>query len=34
MNLIAALGAYCFLDKKPSIQFDMEEDKRKLFLLY
>lgn len=34
MNIIAAIGAYCFLDKKPSIQFDMEDDKRESFLLY
>jgi hypothetical protein len=25
MNLIAALGAYCFFDKKPAIQFDMKK---------
>jgi hypothetical protein len=24
MNLLAALAAYCFFDKKPSIQFDRE----------
>jgi len=24
MNLIAALGAYCFFDKKPAIKFDIE----------
>jgi hypothetical protein len=24
MNLIAALGAYCFFDKKPSIKVDFE----------
>jgi hypothetical protein len=25
MNLIAALGAYCFFDKKPSIHFGIED---------
>ena len=24
MNLIAALAAYCFFDKKPAIKFDIE----------
>ena len=24
MNLIAALGAYCFFDKKPTIKIDLE----------
>lgn len=34
MNLIAALGAYCFFDKKPSIKFEIEPDQRQLALFY
>jgi hypothetical protein len=25
MNLISALAAYCFFDKKPAIRFDVEQ---------
>lgn len=32
MNLIAALGAYCFFDKKPSIRFERSYEKEQLFL--
>jgi hypothetical protein len=33
INLIAAIGTYCFFDKKPSIQFDREKPtgQRELF---
>ena len=34
MNLIAALGAYCFFDKKPAIQFNMEKPTGQLELFY
>ncbi|MDR2469528.1 MAG: IS982 family transposase, partial [Tannerella sp.] len=34
MNLIAALGAYCFFDKKPAIKFDFEPDTAQLALFY
>jgi hypothetical protein len=34
MNLIAALGAYCFFDKKPAIQFDMKKPDGQLELFY
>jgi hypothetical protein len=34
MNLIAAIGAYCFFDKKPSIQFDKEKPTGQLELFY
>jgi hypothetical protein len=26
MNLLSALAAYCFFDKKPAIQFEREKD--------
>ena len=32
MNLISALAAYCFFDKKPAIQFDMQQPTGQLFL--
>jgi hypothetical protein len=32
MNLIAALGAYCFFDKKPAIKVDFEQNTQKLTL--
>jgi len=32
MNLIAALAAYCFFDKKPAIQFDMAQSTGQLIL--
>jgi hypothetical protein len=34
MNLIAAIGAYCFFDKKPSIQFDREKPTGQLEFFY
>jgi hypothetical protein len=34
MNLIAALGAYCFFDKKPAIRFDMKKPDRQPELFY
>jgi hypothetical protein len=34
MNLIAALGAYCFFDKKPAIQFDMKKPDGQLELFH
>jgi hypothetical protein len=34
MNLIAALGAYCFFDKKPAIQFNIEKPTGQLELFY
>jgi hypothetical protein len=34
MNLISALAAYCFFDKKPAIQFDMEKSNGQLQLFY
>ena len=34
MNLIAALAAYCFFDKKPSIRFDRERPTGQLSLFY
>jgi hypothetical protein len=34
MNLIAAIGACCFFDKKPSIQFDREKPTGQLELFY
>ena len=34
MNLIAALAAYCFFDKKPAIRFDMEQPAGQLALFY
>jgi len=32
MNLISALAAYCFFDKKPAIQFDMEQSTGQIVL--
>jgi len=32
MNLISALAAYCFFDKKPSIRFDVEPQHGQLAL--
>jgi hypothetical protein len=32
MNLIAALGAYCFFDKKPAIKIDIEPQHGQLAL--
>lgn len=34
MNLISALGAYCFFDKKPAIQFEYVADDKQLLLFY
>lgn len=34
MNLIAALGAYCFFDKKPAIKFDRVYDNNQLALFF
>lgn len=34
MNLIAALGAYCFFDKKPAIKLDFEPNMAQLALFY
>ena len=34
MNLIAALAAYCFFDKKPAIRFDVEKPIGQLSLFY
>jgi len=34
MNLIAALAAYCFFDKKPAIRFDREPPTGQLSLFY
>ena len=34
MNLIAALAAYCFFEKKPAIRFDMEQPTGQLSLFY
>jgi hypothetical protein len=34
MNLISALGAYCFFNKKPSIQFNIENSNELLELFY
>ena len=34
MNLISALAAYCFFDKKPAIRFDMEKPAGQLSLFY
>jgi hypothetical protein len=34
MNLIAALGAYCFFDKKPAIRVEREENPAQLALFY
>jgi hypothetical protein len=34
MNLLAALAAYCFFDKKPSIRFERELPSRQLALFY
>lgn len=34
MNLIAALGAYCFFDKKPSIRFERTYEKQQLALFF
>ena len=34
MNLISALAAYCFFDKKPAIRFDMEKPTGQLSLCY
>ena len=34
MNLIAALAAYCFFDKKPAIQFDMKPTTGQISLFY
>ncbi|MDR1330537.1 MAG: IS982 family transposase, partial [Tannerella sp.] len=34
MNLIAAIGAYCFFEKKPSIPFDREKPTGQLELFY
>jgi hypothetical protein len=34
MNLISALAAYCFFDKKPAIRFDMEPQTGQLSLFY
>jgi hypothetical protein len=34
MNLIAALAAYCFFDKKPAIQFDIEPPTGQLSLFF
>jgi hypothetical protein len=32
MNLIAALGAYCFFEKKPAIKVDLEQNTAQLAL--
>jgi hypothetical protein len=34
MNLISALAAYCFFDKKPAIRFDMEKPTGQLSIFY
>lgn len=34
MNLIAALGAYCFFDKKPAIRFERTHEKQQLALFF
>jgi hypothetical protein len=34
MNLISALAAYCFFDKKPAVQFHMEKSNGQLELFY
>jgi hypothetical protein len=34
MNLISALAAYCFFDKKPAINFDIEKPSGQLSLFY
>ena len=34
MNLISALAAYCFFDKKPAIRFDMQKTTGQLNLFY
>ena len=34
MNLIAALGAYCFFDKKPAIRFQRTYEKQQLALFF
>jgi hypothetical protein len=34
INLMAALGAYCFFEKKPAIQFDMEKSSGQMVLFH
>jgi hypothetical protein len=34
MYLIAALGAYCFFDKKPAIKVNFEQNTRQFALFY
>jgi hypothetical protein len=34
MNLLSALAAYCFFDKKTSIQFEREKTDGQLALFY
>jgi hypothetical protein len=34
MNLLAALTAYCFFDKKPSIHFEKELANKQLALFF
>ena len=34
MNLIAALGAYCFFDKKPSIRFERRYETKQLAICF
>ena len=34
MNLISAIAAYCFFDKKPAIQYERIVDEKQLQLFY